>query len=407
MVTHGFNIKLAFGTAVDEGYCMVLKPEDAELSLAESIGSLPVADKEFQFDYDSFPVNAIARMSPESANHMQSCNDVRSAQIRDTSKNEADILAALDDNADMRITKEEFVSSLNLDLGNSAEDAFDFIRSVLIQPHFLGKSNQELETPPAIELGQFFHINWGWREYASTNGNIAYPWRAIIENTIGSGGETPEQRVALFKQKNAILTNLIKELKNDQQNNYPTKEEMERKLVNCESLGKRETQFLFDCAAKVIHGESGGPSYIPMGPGDNGAAAVSDGSVFGAPLAYPSEWKPNENFYESRSLKVAYCLVSQGSLSLSELSDQMGCNTDADIEALLLISSANDDSSSDKNSQDALVIVFGSLFAIVSFVLVIILFVTCSARRRNSQDTKTNNTEIKDDKFVVNIQDKA
>lgn len=60
---------------------------------------------------------------------------------------------------------------------------------------------------------------------------------------------------------------------------------------------------------------------------------------------YPSEWKPNENFYESKSLKVAHCLVSQDSLSLSELSGQMGCNTDADdIEVLLLISSVNKNS---------------------------------------------------------------
>ena len=33
MVTHGFNIKLGFGTAVDEGYCMVFKPEDSEPTL--------------------------------------------------------------------------------------------------------------------------------------------------------------------------------------------------------------------------------------------------------------------------------------------------------------------------------------------------------------------------------------
>ena len=32
MVTHGFNIKLAFGAAVDEGYCMILKPSDTEPS---------------------------------------------------------------------------------------------------------------------------------------------------------------------------------------------------------------------------------------------------------------------------------------------------------------------------------------------------------------------------------------
>merc|ERR1711862_304029 len=88
IVTHGFNIKLSFGTAVDEGYCMVLKPEDSEESLADSIGS--------------FPVNAIARMSPESALLMQTCDDVRSDAINNTE----DVLSSIDVDHDMRITKE-------------------------------------------------------------------------------------------------------------------------------------------------------------------------------------------------------------------------------------------------------------------------------------------------------------
>ena len=59
MVTHGFNINRAFRTAVDE---------DGEPSLKQSIlGSMTVPNKVFKFDEDSFPVNAIARMTPESA----------------------------------------------------------------------------------------------------------------------------------------------------------------------------------------------------------------------------------------------------------------------------------------------------------------------------------------------------
>merc|ERR1740129_884276 len=56
MITHGFNIKLAFGTAVDEGYCMVFRPDDSRPSLAESVGSLPAGDRTFEYDDDAYPV---------------------------------------------------------------------------------------------------------------------------------------------------------------------------------------------------------------------------------------------------------------------------------------------------------------------------------------------------------------
>merc|ERR1712194_401590 len=124
MITHGFNIKLAFGTAVDEGYCMVLKPEDPLPSLADSIGSLTVGNRQFIFDNDSFPVDAIARMSPESALLMQTCDDVRSDAI----ENDDDLLARIDTDHDMKITKEEFISAHDMTL-NQAHDAYDFILS--------------------------------------------------------------------------------------------------------------------------------------------------------------------------------------------------------------------------------------------------------------------------------------
>merc|ERR1711862_804801 len=309
MGTHGFNIKLSFGTAVDEGYCMVLKPEDSEESLADSIGSLTVANKVFTFANDSFPVNAIARMSPESALLMQTCDDVRSDAINNTE----DILASIDVDHDMKITKEEFFSSHG-NLSNS-EEALDFILSLVTQPEILGKPSNEL---PSIELGQFFHINWGWREFLKTEGDIAYPWRSILENTIGPlGNNSPTSRVTAFKRANAILSNLIIELRN--QRRYPSKVEMEEKLLNCET-NDRHSQQISDCADRVFLSDSGGSSYIPVGPGDGYAASMIGESIFDTPLAYPSNYKPGSDFYKSKLLKVASCLINQErSLSLSDL----------------------------------------------------------------------------------------
>jgi len=317
MVTHGFNIKLGFGTAVDEGYCMVLRPEDSEPSLADSIGSVTVANQVFEFDNDAFPVNAIARMSPESALLMQTCDEVRSDAIDDQN----DVLAAIDTDHDMKITKEEFTAADEKSI--YSRDAFDFISSVFIQPEILGKpkSNDKL---PSIEIGQFFHINWGWREYLTTGGDISYPWRAILENTIGSiGHSTSEQRVAAFKHANAILPNLITVLKDKAK--YPTMAEMEEKLINCDT-NAMEVQHINNCSDLAFLAESGGSSYIPLGPGDNGAGVLGDGTIFGTPLAYPSIWKSSTDFYESRSLKVANCLVAQGSLSLFDISNSLGCD---------------------------------------------------------------------------------
>ena len=133
MVTHGFNIKLAFGVAVDEGYCMVLKPDDKEPSLKESIGSLTVVNRIFSFDEDSFPVDAIARMSPESAVQMQTCDNVCTHAINNP--NDFNVLASYDINNDMTITKDEFILAHGSVRNNVA--AFDCIRSVFIQPKFL------------------------------------------------------------------------------------------------------------------------------------------------------------------------------------------------------------------------------------------------------------------------------
>merc|ERR1719343_406230 len=168
----------------------------------------------------------------------------------------------------MKITKEEF-SSAHGGLNNT-DDAFDFILSAVIQPELLGKPQED---SPSLELGQFFHINWGWREYLKTEGDISYPWRSILENTIGRlGNDTPEDRVAAFKQANSVLSNLILELRNEIK--YPTKMDMEDKLINCDT-DDFMSHNINTCAAEAFLSESGGSAYIPIGPGDGGGASLS------------------------------------------------------------------------------------------------------------------------------------
>jgi hypothetical protein len=172
-------------------------------------------------------------------------------------------------------------------------------------------------------------VHWGWREFATTGGGISYLWRAILENTIGSGGATSEERVLAFKQENAILLHLFVALKDV--NEYPSITEMKEKLIECDSSDLEAGVALASCGAATHLAESGGSSYYPVGPGDYGAAAANGESVFGTPLANPSEWVPGTEFYESRSLKVASCLVFQGSLTHSELLESMGCPTTSAI----------------------------------------------------------------------------
>ena len=73
---------------------------------------------------------------------------------------------------------------------------------------------------------------------------------------------------------------------------------MEERLINCDSSDS-ESQYLDDCAAQVFLTKSGGSSYIPVGPGDGGAAVTSGESIFGIPLSYLSEWKVSADLYES------------------------------------------------------------------------------------------------------------
>ena len=246
--------------------------------------------------------------------------------------------------------------------------------------------------PSSIELGQFFHINWGWREYLTSGGNIAYPWKAILENTIGSGGQTAETRVAAFKQANAVLSNLIIALKD--QDKYSSKADMENKLINCEGeVNSSESQHLANCASLVFFGESGGSSYISVGPGDGGAAFSSGESTFGKPLAYPSEWKPSADFYESRSLKVASCLVVQGSLSLVEMSNSMGCSTPDHSEPAL---PANQRSA---KTTEVLAWLFGILLA-CSLVIVTVFFERKDKHLKNDQTMHTATKEKDVDEYA-------
>merc|ERR1712194_696478 len=246
---------------------------------------------------------------------MQTCDDVRSDAIENDDDN---LIASIDTDHDMKITQEEFIIAHNTPL-IQAHDAFDFISSVVIQPELLGKPTTGEST--SIELGQFFHVNWGWREYFKTGGDISYPWRSILENTIGPlGGDLPESRVIAFKQANSVLSHLIAALRDDAK--YPSKAIMEERLINCDS-NDIDSQYITNCSTQVFLDESGGSAYIPIGPGDGGAAALQGESILGTPLAYPSQWKPD--FYDSRLVKVAKCLVTDNFIYLSDLLESMGC----------------------------------------------------------------------------------
>ena len=301
MVTHGFNIKSAFGTAVDEGYCMVLKPDDSKASLADSYGALPVGDVMFQFDNDAFPVDAIARMSPESALLMQSCSDVQADAIHGAPEDRF-LLTAMDANHDMKITRAEFRSYLAP--ASNADDAYELVRSVAIPPKALGKPADADAGEPAIELGQFYRINWGWREWAATGGDLQYPWRHILENTIGPVdlGASPAARVAAFREANSVLAALVARIVGNAE--FPNWAAIEEKLIAC-NAGSAAAG-LEEGASDLSDEKIVGPSYFPVGASDGGAAAQSVDSIFGIKLTYPSDWAPD--FYKSKLMVVGKCL---------------------------------------------------------------------------------------------------
>jgi len=297
---------------------------DSLPSLGDSIGSLTVGNRQFQFDNYSFPVDNIARMSPETPLLMQACDDVRAHAIENDNDQTIDLLAAIDANHDMKISKEEFVDAHDASLDN-AEDAFDFISSVIVQPELFGKPTSANEEA-SIELGQFFHINWGWREWLKTGGDISYPWRSILENTIGPLGHknSHEDRVTAFKRVNSILSNLIVAVRDETK--YPSKVFMEAKLINCDTNFITEYA-ISSCAAQVSSYHGGSVDYIPIGPGDNGAGTLYGESIFDIPLAYPSQWKPERaHFFDDRLLKVANCLVNEKFVTLEDTLDLMGCS---------------------------------------------------------------------------------
>jgi len=208
-----------------------------------------------------------------------------------------------------------------------------------------------------------------------------------LENTIGSGGQTAETRVAAFKQANAVLSNLIIALKD--QDKYSSKADMENKLVNCEGKDtSSESQHLANCASLVFLGESGGSSYISVGPGDGGSALSNGKSTFGKPLAYPSEWKPSADFYESRPLKVASCLVVQGSLTLLEMSNFMGCSTLDDSEPALPANKTNE------KITEVLAWLFGALL-VCNLVVASVLFGRKNKTLKNDQ-TSAGEKEFSD-----------
>ncbi len=347
---------------------MVLKPDDTLPSFASSIDNITVANKVFEFGNDSYPFHAIARMSPESAAHMQTCNDVRA----DLENDEEDVLALYDSNHDMKITKDEFKSAHGS--STNSEDAFEFIHSVFIDPtNDLGKPVDG--SGSSIELGRFFQLNWGWQEFLNSGGDIFYPWRIVLENTIGSGGKTAAERVTAFKKSNFVLSKLITALKDEDK--YPTKAEMEKKLINCD-IDDNESEHVAKCLSKAFYVADtveGSTSYT-------GEAE----EIFGTPLTYPSKWKPEDGVYNNKSLNVASCLVAHGSLTHSEIKDAMGCDTYSSPSTGG--ATGGEKATSTGKTASALAWVFGVLFTLSIIGLGYVLFVLLPAKSGASSGAK-------------------
>lgn len=101
---------------------------------------------------------------------------------------------------------------------------------------------------------------------------------------------------------------------------------MEDILLECDASTESESQrrFLVECVEEAIQ-MANGAAYIPVGPGDGGAARAAPAilrdsspegeSIFGVPLAYPSAWEPGTDMYESKIRKATNCLAAQNALS--------------------------------------------------------------------------------------------
>ena len=71
-------MKLSLGTTENEGFYVVLKPEDRESSLAHYASSFTVFNIVFNFGNESFPINVITRKLPEVMLVMKTCDEAHS-----------------------------------------------------------------------------------------------------------------------------------------------------------------------------------------------------------------------------------------------------------------------------------------------------------------------------------------
>lgn len=337
---------------------------------------MTIGNQDFAFDSDSFPVDSIARMSPESAIQMQTCQDVQTAAVS-TDLPKSNILS-YDSNGDMKITREEFIAAHDAD---NSDEAFNFLKS--IQPSVLGKS---LPSTESIELGQFFHVNWGWREFAASSGGISLPWRAILENTIGVGGDSAEARVLAFDHSNAIHSTLAKILSDSDR--YPTIELMQEHFLRCGALPESQANDLATCSSQTHLANSGGDKYFPVGPGDGGSSTRTN-SIFGIPLAYPPVWTPD--FYESNYLKVASCIVVNKESTLSEVLESMGCKINiGEAETRVAASAEYEELCTQNKTAAVLAGIFGGLFLITLVFIVRRIFSEPASKENVKATTKEN-----------------
>merc|ERR1719326_1439320 len=121
-----------------------------------------------------------------------------------------------------------------------------------LQPRdLLGKDRSDAAD---IEVGQWFHISWGWNDLASGVGTMN-SWRNIMENTIGRQGATTEERVASFVQANAVMSAAMEAI--DDTEAYPDADAMEAGLLNC-TVTDRTNEEVSKCMARTNLKLSGG-----------------------------------------------------------------------------------------------------------------------------------------------------
>jgi hypothetical protein len=112
-VTHGFNIRNAFGTAVDEGYALILKAGPENGAVEDSICERDLEDGStdvFEYPDGTYNVDLVARMPPDGWSKMNKCVALRTALQEDIHAASDGHFFEADSNHNLAITRAEFTN---------------------------------------------------------------------------------------------------------------------------------------------------------------------------------------------------------------------------------------------------------------------------------------------------------